>query len=990
MHMDNSIIKKAVVNKHISVYFISALILLSYGSFFSGATDDADENKITQIYTINTLEISQIHSDQQFVNLKIAGVDATTGETGGPLLPSIRDSLWLPYGSRVTSVTLFYEHIQDVHLPNEKVVTPTKLAVPLLPPNSLFDITIPDAMNEEIYNSHQSYGEHFAYTIGYGKQMNGDLGVLITYEITPFVFTDVADGEGTQVYGDVSVDITYEKEKSTSLIGGETYDLLILTPSAFVNDLQPLVTHKEEMGLKTKLVTLDEIYDETYFETLTNPRDIQEQIKYFIYRVVLPTGWDVDYVMAVGGWRTFLGLNRPNQQFPVHWIEDDKNFDGSRDEPGYVTDQYYACCVAYEDGIPLFDPWNGAPTDIHSDVYFGRLACRNRKEVRTCVDKIIHYETNTYGSDWFNRFLTITGDGFQDMGGLNHPESAPKKLSYDWDISDLPDGEYTIYAQSELYGDSSVKGPIDEVQITIDRTAESRVTFVEDDHLKIKPLLENQEAIYPALPVAEIIIPSDGDVLGNTEVSYTPEDAYSPKQWATVNYNPTTEVLTIQSKSYDPSPKYDQNKLLIDPENNPYFGLFSNTNISIWVKNNNEEIVEGPIIKGSWLFYEGEMECEKAHDYIPDSFEETRLWTSNGLWTGMQDVIDEISEGYGFVYFAGHGNPMSWGDHLPGIPGGRDDGMINGLKNVNLDFGLARYESEEGDPLFPMDKLINGNQQPVTLIGGCHNSMIDASLSKLLIEPNDVLFTVLHGAWVPECFSWWLARMPQGGAIATIGCSGLGYGYPGPPCVEGLGGWLNPEFFRIYVEYADEGIDTVGAVYTHTLLNFSRGEAPEGGSHGKTIKEWVLLGDPSLKIGGYDMDSLEFGDDDNDLIEIGELVVEGGSVSTTLTNNMGEDIHYVDWELRVDSAAPLARYFGVSGTFVENIFRGRVFNGGFAHDNIGTFTDADTIEISMPSVFGFGHIEVNCSVFYEDELLVYEIEDGFLFGGRLYVFHPED
>jgi len=985
----HTLLQASRFTKSLSLFLVTVM-LLSTVPMIAGANDNDDQRTIVHTYSISEVGFKESKIGGNFVNLIIDGVEGKSNDPRMPMLPVLRDSEWLPLGSNVQSVTLHYDTTIEVTLPDETIATPSPIPVPLIPPESPFDLPDFGEIDESVYTAHQPYGEYFTYSTAIGKQPNGDLGVLVSYEITPVIFTDLADGKATQMVGDIQVEITYDEYQSTALAGEETYDLLILTPNAYVNDLQPLVMHKEEMGLKTKLVTLDEIYDETYFDLpdmVPNANrefeDEQEMIKFFIYKAVLPNGWNIDYVMAVGGWRTFLGFNRPDQQFPVRFIPETGTPMDPADEPGYISDQYYACCVAKGDnGIPTFDIWGVAPSDLISDVYFGRIACRNSKEVRTCVDKIIHYETNTYGSDWFNRFLTITGDGFQDMGFRTN-------LGVEWDITDLADGEYTIYAQSHLYDDDSVKGPIDEVHVTLDRTAESRVSFAEDDHQKIEPLTDNQDALYPAQPVAEIVVPADEDILGNTEVVYSPDEAYIGENWAGVNYNPTTGILFIRSKSYDPTPKYDPNHILIDPANNPYYDLASRSYITIWVENSDEEVVLDPVVKESRLYYEGELECEKAHDYIPDTYEETRLWTSNGLWTGMQDVIDEFSTGYGLVYFAGHGNPMSWGDHLPAIPGGRDDGMINGLKNINLDFGLARYESEEGDPLFPMDKLTNGYKQAVTLIGGCHNSMIDCSLSKLLIEPNDVLFTVLHGAWVPECYDWWLARMPQGGAMTTIGCSGLGYGYLAENSVEGLGGWINPEFFRIFVEYADDGVDTVGAVYTHTLINFTRGEAPLGG-HAKTTKEWVLLGDPTLKIGGYDMDSLEFGDDDEDDIEIGELIVEGGSLTTSLTNNMGEEIYYVDWELRVDSAAPLARYFGVSGTFLETIFRGRIFSGGFGKGEIARFKEDETIEISAPSVFGFGHIEVNCSVFYEDELVQYEIEDGFLLGGRLYVFHPEE
>jgi len=43
------------------------------------------------------------------------------------------------------------------------------------------------------------------------------------------------------------------------------YKLLIITPSTFVDELKPLVSHKNNVGVSTRLVTLCEVYDQMYW-----------------------------------------------------------------------------------------------------------------------------------------------------------------------------------------------------------------------------------------------------------------------------------------------------------------------------------------------------------------------------------------------------------------------------------------------------------------------------------------------------------------------------------------------------------------------------------------------------------------------------------------------------------------------------------------------------------------------------------------------------
>ena len=55
----------------------------------------------------------------------------------------------------------------------------------------------------------------------------------------------------------------------------ELFDLLIITPEIFENKLQILVEHKNNLDIKTKLVTTEKVYDEMFWFG----RDKAEKIK---------------------------------------------------------------------------------------------------------------------------------------------------------------------------------------------------------------------------------------------------------------------------------------------------------------------------------------------------------------------------------------------------------------------------------------------------------------------------------------------------------------------------------------------------------------------------------------------------------------------------------------------------------------------------------------------------------------------------------------
>ena len=230
-------------------------------------------------------------------------------------------------------------------------------------------------------------------------------------------------------------------------------------------------------------------------------------------------------------------------------------------------------------------------------------------------------------------------------------------------------------------------------------------------------------------------------------------------------------------------------------------------------------------------YYEGEVANAKALEYM-EGFEGVKLWTSLGTLNGPEDIINAVSQGCGFLDFEGHGNPMSWATHPP-----HDE------------------ETWIGIDVTQFYKFSNKGMYPVCMIGGCHNSQFNVSLFNLA-RIRKIYETYWKSEWSPECYGWWIVRKSDGGAIASIGCTGLGYGYIGdydndsiPDTLQGLGGWIDTEFFRVY---GQEGKEILGEIHSTAIANYvANFPVMKNPIDCKTVQEWVLLGDPSLKLGGY-------------------------------------------------------------------------------------------------------------------------------------------
>jgi len=637
--------------KKIAVVLVALVFLgssLAMSSVSRNGTLLADEGKGNLIE--KTLHFSQPTIEKKGTYAIVKSIDANNvlRKEGFPFIPSYVETFTLPIGTKISGVEVQASQPREMDL-SEKII-PSSPAVSYNMKASEIKI-----VESDVYKSDNIYPERaYEWHVGVGIE-DGKHVIFLSVQLYPVRYIPAKNE--LMYTNEMKIKVNYEPPKKP-LMQNDVYDLLIISPSEFSDALQALVEHKENHGIKTKLVTLNEIYNGAYFTS--KGRDDAEKVKYFIKDAI--EQWGIKYVLLVGG--RHGGLTQQKWWCPVRYTNLD---DGSNWETGYLSDLYFADIYKYEGNETVFDDWDsngngiyaewwimGKDTlDFYPDVYVGRLPARNKFEVTNMVEKIINYETTTYGQQWFKKIVAVGGDTFPG----------------------------------------------------------------EDD---------------------------------------------------------------------------------------PY--------------------------------YEGELATSKSVEYM-QGFDAVKLYTSDHTLGNANDVINAVRQGCGFLNFEGHGNPMGWATHPPHD----ENTWIDGLK------------------VQEMHQLSNKGMYPVCVVGGCHNSQFNVSLLNLLkiYEGYQEWYSYIYkGEMSPESWSWWIVRMAEGGAIASIGCTGLGYGTIGdfdgdgiPDCIQYLGGFIDSEFFRVY---AQEGKDILGEAYGTTLTNYIAKFPPmEDKIDAKTVQEWVLMGDPSLKIGGY-------------------------------------------------------------------------------------------------------------------------------------------
>ncbi len=205
---------------------------------------------------------------------------------------------------------------------------------------------------------------------------------------------------------------------------------------------------------------------------------------------------------------------------------------------------------------------------------------------------------------------------------------------------------------------------------------------------------------------------------------------------------------------------------------------------------------------------EGEYCNEKVMEKLP-GYTPIRLWGSNGQLTRM-NCIFAFYQSADFVDFSGHGSFASWATHPPGdasvwIPQG---GRFSGFLYIDAAW------------------MYNFYKLPVVVFNAC-------SCSKFSESEN--------------CLGWSLIQKRMGGAIASYGASGIGYGSYGSSEDDRFFGWMEVHLF--------EGLHTdriLGQVWGDGITAYTTAFIAHGGdvfdADYKTVEELTLLGDPSLVI----------------------------------------------------------------------------------------------------------------------------------------------
>ncbi len=390
------------MKKLIPILIIGILVLSGLGAV--ALTDESIYNdKIEEKSIIISKPV--IKDIGQYVTININEATSSITEPGKPMLPVVTEVFTFPFGTKINNVDVINSKINEQVLLKDIQPTPEPRILGVGT-----KVITESAKNLNIYESKKLYPSiDFSYKIASGLENNEHV-VYLVINWYPVRYSPAEN----MIYYSENADIKVKYETPNSLVVFEDiYDLVIIAPTEYSEALQPLVDHKNSFGIETTIKTTEAIFSE--YEGY----DDIEEIKYFIKDAI--ENWGVKYVLLVGSVNklpirtTWIVMRWYNH----YWNE------------SILTELYYADVYDEFGDFSSWDsdgdgkygevfincPGDNDTVDLYPDVHIGRLACSNIEEVNIVVDKIIFYETNTFGKSWFNNILLLGGDTFPHWNG---------------------------------------------------------------------------------------------------------------------------------------------------------------------------------------------------------------------------------------------------------------------------------------------------------------------------------------------------------------------------------------------------------------------------------------------------------------------------------------------------------------------------------------------------------------------------------------------
>jgi len=381
-----------------------------------------------------------------YIRIEMEGTTGQLLKPDAPVLPFFTEMLTLPLGSEVIDIAL-RDPVYEEHIIT-RVIMPAPRPVPVID-----GIDIPPLTEGPEYSENALFpAMETGHLLTTGSGDFGGIDAHLFASVYPLRYNPVSgfvrELRSAELVVKFVPGTVQLSDMRTSRNANESYDILVLTPPQFQNEMARYESAKEAIGYAVKIVNLTEVYNNVIFNTSTG-RDQPEKIKLFIKHAL--ENWTIRFVTIAGDTDVF--------PFRTAYIADS-------DGTNTPSDYYYG--DIYAQGTLNFSSWdldkdnlfaesyystpNADNADLDPDVSVGRYPASTLAELSAMLNKSFSYAENITNGSWFHNVTLVGTDTFPpsypDSSGIAEGEYACDKasgwLSTEFNLSKFYEMKYTF------------------------------------------------------------------------------------------------------------------------------------------------------------------------------------------------------------------------------------------------------------------------------------------------------------------------------------------------------------------------------------------------------------------------------------------------------------------------------------------------------------------------------------------------------------------
>ena len=177
---------------------------------------------------------------------------------GHPVLPKIVKTFELPFTAYNIKIDVTINNVKDYEI--EKEIRPASPHIPLIATEE--PLVVKAEKNEKVYASEDPFpSTWYSYRVSCGLN---DKNERVTHVAIPLYPVRYAPAKNMLYYfyeGEIQINYN-DPGTDTKTSSGQSYDLVVIAPPDFTQDLQKLVDHKIAHNTNTLLKTTEDIYAE--------------------------------------------------------------------------------------------------------------------------------------------------------------------------------------------------------------------------------------------------------------------------------------------------------------------------------------------------------------------------------------------------------------------------------------------------------------------------------------------------------------------------------------------------------------------------------------------------------------------------------------------------------------------------------------------------------------------------------------------------------